>query len=232
MFVPSCHDSSWPLTNVPCQQLADIAELRRFGGVPFLSPLPCSRSKSKQQQQEQPRADCLYCGPFHSKVCCQLLPGRYHWWCGMVYLCSFVATFRGGILLRVQQSAIRAFSSKGVREHCLLFLNDPMQCYAIPTKPNTNMQGRCFSCVAGWHVDGRYCNGGCMMVSCGGCCPSVCCFLSTHMCSFWHFVRIPCNVDIIGYLLSGSLLVSQPFCQPFTPNSKTVPSEQIYTRKY
>ena len=83
---------------------------------------------------------------------------------------------------------------------CLLFLNDPMQCYAIPTKPNTNMQGRCFSCVAGWHGDGRYCNGGCMMVSCGGCCPSVCCFLSTHMCSFWHFVRIPCNVDITTFL--------------------------------
>ena len=81
--------------------------------------------------------------------------------------------------------------------------------------------------ACGWKI----CNGG-MMVSCGGCCPSVCCFLSTHMCSFWHFVRIPCNVDIIGYLLSGSLLVSQPFCQPFTPNSKTVPSEQIYTRKY
>ena len=100
---------------------------------------------------------------------------------------------------------------EGVREHCLLFFNDPMPCYANPTKPNTNMPGRCFSCVAGWHVDERYCNGGRYPV------PFVA--FSRHiMCSFWHFVRIPCNVDIIGslWVIAGLTTFMSPL---FTPNS-------------
>lgn len=212
-----------------CQQLEDIGHRRTsplWWGPLFISP---SRSKSKQQQQEQPRgprADCLYCGPFHSRYvvnCCPVgtIGGAGWSICVLLWPLVWVVSFCG--FSKVQSARFRRRGSGSIA--CS---SSTIQCNAETKYKHARPVLFVRSGMAcGWKI----CNGG-MMVSCGGCCPSVCCFLSTHMCSFWHFVRIPCNVDIIGYLLSGSLLVSQPFCQPFTPNSKTVPSEQIYTRKY
>lgn len=48
--------SSWPLTFASSSRTSDIAELRRFGGVPFLSPLrvpsPSNNSKNSHEGHE------------------------------------------------------------------------------------------------------------------------------------------------------------------------------------
>ena len=189
--------------------------------------LSTSDPQSGSRDQYQHPDDTLHYGPFHSKVCRQLLPGSVPFVVRDGLLCSFVTAFGGGILLRVQKSAIRAFSSRG--SGSIAPLNDPMQllCQPHETEPNTNMQGRCFSCVAGWHVDERYCNGGWYIL---GCCPSVCCFLSTHQVLVLAFcsdsVQRRHHRFFALWVIAGLTTFMSPL---FTPNSTTAPSEQIYT---
>ena len=111
----------------------------------------------------------------------------------------------------------------------LLLSTIQCNCYADPTKrkPNTNMLGRCFSCLTGWHVDERYCNGGWYIL---GCCPSVCCFLSTHQVLVLAFcsdsVQRRHHRFFALWVIAGLTTFMSPL---FTPNSTTAPSKQIYT---
>lgn len=214
-----------------CQQLEDIGHRRTsplWWGPLFISP---SRSKSKQQQQEQPRgprADCLYCGPFHSRYvvnCCPVgtIGGAGWSICVLLWPLLGVVSFYG--FSKVQSARFRRRGSGSIA--CS---SSTIQCNAETKYKHARPVLFVRSGMAcGWKILQRWMHDGILW----------------GVLSFRLLLSLDTHVLVLAFCsdsmqrrhhrLSALWVIaglSQPFCQPFTPNSKTVPSEQIYTRKY